>query len=139
LPENIHPVDSDLPVVIKATGSLRQVNNSTVHYKRTIPGPLFGSCLLHFEPPRLKTAQMYFTVMFNNGRGRHSESPWSSELYIVPEKNLGLRACGNYKAFNACTIPDRKLVRHLFISIVILRVASFAPKLIQVKLTIKSL
>jgi hypothetical protein len=51
--------------------------------------------------------------MLPDGTARSSESSWFSALYIVPKKHYSWRPCGDYKAHNTRTIPDRYHVRHI--------------------------
>lgn len=70
-------------------------------------------CTRRLAPDRLKIARYEFEKMVCDGIARRPESSWASPLHLVSKKDNRWRSCGDYRALNARTIPDRYPVRHL--------------------------
>ncbi|CAH9068042.1 unnamed protein product [Cuscuta europaea] len=71
-----------------------------------------GACIPNIRPYRYPQYQKteierIIKEMLNEGIIQHSNSPYSSPILLAKKKDGGWRFCGDYRALNKITIPDK--------------------------------
>ena len=106
-PESIKELLQKFPYVTSPQDNPEAKNSEVFHRIHTGGRPPVFAKTRQLSQEKLQAAQEEFRRLQATGVISPSQSQWSSPLHLVKKPNGEFRPCGDYRALNSITTPDR--------------------------------